>query len=129
MTTRALIVVRRSTNIQDVSLEAQIADCEKVAKDNGWKVAGIYSDTASGSADLDKRPGLMEALGNLKKGDILLARSASRISRKIGIHLAIEDQVAAKKASIYYCDGGLRTIQKRFSFVVSETASQNMNSL
>jgi DNA invertase Pin-like site-specific DNA recombinase len=105
-TTRALIVVRRSTDLQDVSLEAQIADCEKVAKDNGWEVAGVYSDTASGSADLDKRPGLMEALGNLKKGDILLARSASRISRKIGIHLAIEDQVAAKKASIWYCDGG-----------------------
>lgn len=106
MKTRAIIVARRSTTHQDISLEAQIADCQKIADENGWKVAGIYQDTASGSADLEDRPGLLSALGALRKGDVLIARSASRISRKIGIHLAIEDQVSAKKASIYYCDGG-----------------------
>jgi|MDTC01.3.fsa_nt_gb DNA invertase Pin-like site-specific DNA recombinase len=106
MTKRAIIVLRRSTSNQDVSLQAQQADCERAAAENGWKVAGVFSDTASGSADLDARPGLMEALNNLRKGDVLIARSASRISRKIGIHLAIEDQVAAKRAQIYYCDNG-----------------------
>ena len=106
MTTRAIIVLRRSTASQDVSLEAQQADCEQVCADNGWKVAGVYSDTASGSACLEKRPALVEALGALRKGDVLVARSASRISRKLGIHLAIEDEVRTKKASIYYVDGG-----------------------
>jgi site-specific DNA recombinase len=106
MTTRAIIVLRRSTASQDVSLEAQQADCEQVCADNGWKVAGVYSDTASGSACLEKRPGLVEALGTLRKGDVLVARSASRVSRKLGIHLAIEDEVRTKKASIYYVDGG-----------------------
>ena len=106
MPTKAIIVARRSTDRQDISLEAQISECEQLAAANGWEVAGIFTDTASGSSSLDLRPGLMKALDALERGDVLIARSASRISRKIGIHLAIEDEVATRKARIYYCDGG-----------------------
>jgi len=102
-----VVVLRRSTIQQDVSLEAQLNDCEQACLSNGWSIRKVYDDSASGSASLDKRPGLVAAMADLKKGEILMARSASRLSRSISLHLAIESEVKRKKAKIFLVDGGL----------------------
>jgi DNA invertase Pin-like site-specific DNA recombinase len=125
MTKQALIVLRRSTGNQDISLEAQEADCRSLCEQNGWKVKKVYSDTASGAASLDRRPGLVAALSELKRGEVIVARSASRLSRDISVHLAIETEVERKKADLCFVDGGLnksdpqhqllRTIKAAFS--------------
>jgi DNA invertase Pin-like site-specific DNA recombinase len=107
MSKQALIVLRRSTGNQDISLEAQEADCRSLCEENGWKVKRVYSDTASGAAPLDKRPGLVAALSELKKGEVLVARSASRLSRDISVHLAIETEAKRKKADLCFVDGGM----------------------
>jgi len=108
MNKKAVIVLRRSTGNQDVSLEAQESDCRAACLSNGYEVKSVYSDTASGAAPLEKRPGLMAAIADLRKGDVLVARSASRISRDITTHLAIEDEVLRrKKCEIFFVDGGL----------------------
>ena len=125
MAKQALIVLRRSTGNQDVSLEAQEADCRSLCEQNGWNVKRVYSDTASGAAPLDRRPGLVGALSDLKKGEVIVARSASRLSRDISVHLAIETEVKRKKADLCFVDGGmneddpqkqlLRTIKAAFA--------------
>jgi len=107
MTKYALIVLRRSTGNQDVSLDAQEADCRSLCEENGWIVKRVYSDTASGAASLDKRPGLVSALSELKKGEVLVARSASRLSRDLSVHLAIETEAKRRKADLCFVDGGL----------------------
>ncbi len=104
---KAVIVLRRSTGTQDVSLSAQEDDCRQICKDNGWAVKSVHQDTASGSAPVSKRPGLMTALQDLKRGEVLVARSASRLSRDLSTHLAIEDEVKRKRAAIFFVDGGL----------------------
>ena len=86
-----------------MSLEAQQADCEQVCADNGGSLLGSIATLPA--ALLVWRTDLLW-LRRSRKGDVLVARSASRISRKLGIHLAIEDEVKTKKASIYYVDGG-----------------------
>lgn len=133
MTKQALIVLRRSTAHQDVSLEAQEADCRSLCENNGWNVKKVYSDTASGAAPLDRRPGLVAALSELKKGEVIVARSASRLTRDLSVHLAIESEVERRKADLCFVDGGmneddpqqqlLRTIKA--AFAVYELAIQS----
>jgi DNA invertase Pin-like site-specific DNA recombinase len=133
MTKQALIVLRRSTGNQDVSLAAQEADCRSLCEQNGWNVKKVYSDTASGAASLDRRPGLVAALSELKKGEVIVARSASRLTRDLSVHLAIESEVERRKADLCFVDGGmneddpqqqlLRTIKAAFN--VYELAIQS----
>ena len=137
---QALIVLRRSTDKQSESLEAQERDCRELCEQQGYEVKAVYSDTASGAASLDKRPGLVEAMNDLKKGNVLVARSASRLSREISVHLAIEDAVKAKKATLHFVDGGIaeddpqkvlmRTIKAAFaSYEIAAAAFRTRSAL
>jgi DNA invertase Pin-like site-specific DNA recombinase len=107
ITKKAVIVLRRSTGSQDVSFSAQEADCRRLCEEQGWEVKSVHKDTASGSVNVDKRPGLLAALQDLKRNEFLVARSASRLSRDLATHLAIEDEVKRKRAQIFFVDGGL----------------------
>jgi DNA invertase Pin-like site-specific DNA recombinase len=107
---RALILTRRSSdNGQALSLAAQEDDCRRAAEANGWYVGGVFTDDGiSGSAPLEKREGLLSLLSELKRGDILVCRSSSRLARNMGVLMAVEDIVAKKKARIFCIDGGLQ---------------------
>lgn len=104
-----IIYTRVSTQEQADSgagLNAQIDACRAFAKAQGWSVLGEYQDAGvSGTADLDKRAGLMTAIGELKKGDALLVAKRDRIGRDVMLVKTIERMVAKRKASIHALNG------------------------
>jgi len=110
MKNRAFILTRRSSdNGQALSLASQEDDCRRACEGNGWSVAGVFTDDGvSGSAPLEKREGLMALLAELRKGDILVCRSSSRLARNMGVLMAVEEIVAKRKARIFCIDGGLQ---------------------
>lgn len=65
------------------------------------ELAGIYQDDGvSGSTGLDKRPGLLEAVAALKKNDVLMVYSRSRLGRDPLVIAMIEAAVKRKGARI-----------------------------
>jgi DNA invertase Pin-like site-specific DNA recombinase len=72
----ARIYERVSTSEQDLTRQAAI---EKMAIDNGYYIAGIYREKASGArAD---RPELLRMIADLQPGDVVVAEKIDRISR------------------------------------------------
>jgi DNA invertase Pin-like site-specific DNA recombinase len=72
----ARIYLRVSTNAQDLERQEKII---KVAKDNGYYVAGVYREKASGArAD---RPELLRLVADLQPGEVVVAEKIDRISR------------------------------------------------
>jgi len=100
----AIIYIRVSTDEQAASglgLEAQETTCRAYAEARGLTVAGIFSDAGvSGSTPADKRPGLMLALGALKRGGILLSAKRDRLARSVGVAVVIEELARRKGASV-----------------------------
>ncbi len=91
--TQAIIYTRVSTDEQAESgagLNAQVDACVAFVQQQGWGLAGTFTDEGvSGTADLDQRSGLMAAIGELKKGEVL------------------ERLVARRKASIHALNGAI----------------------
>lgn len=104
-----IIYTRVSTQDQADSgagLNAQLDACRSFAAIQGWEVSGEYSDAGvSGTADLDKRTGLMTAINELGKGDVLLVAKRDRIGRDVVLVKMIERMVAKRKASIHALNG------------------------
>lgn len=105
----AVIYTRVSTEQQSQSgagLDAQIDACRSYAMQQGWMVTGEYQDAGvSGTADLEKRIGLMTAIDSLGKNDTLLVAKRDRIGRDVVLVKMIERMVAKKKASIHALNG------------------------
>ena len=105
----AIIYTRVSTQEQADSgagLNAQVDACRAFAKLQGWNVVGEYQDAGvSGTADIEKRTGLMAAINELKKGDVLLVAKRDRMARDIVLTKLIERLVAKRKARIHSLDG------------------------
>lgn len=101
----AIIYLRVSTQEQTDSgagLNAQLDACRSFAKQQNWHVTGEYQDAGvSGTADLDKRTGLMTAIGELKQGDVLIVAKRDRLGRDVMLVKMIERMVAKRKAKIY----------------------------
>jgi DNA invertase Pin-like site-specific DNA recombinase len=95
--------LRVSTDQQAESglgIEAQLKAIEVYAEKNGCKITSIYRDDGiSGAAQLEDRVGLMDALNNLGKGDILLVAKRDRLARGDNMAL-IQMMVTKKKAKI-----------------------------
>ena len=104
-----IIYSRVSTQEQADSgagLNAQLDACRAFAILKGWEVSAEYQDAGvSGTADLEKRTGLMTAIGELKKGDVLLVAKRDRMARDIVLTKMIERMVAKRKALIHSLDG------------------------
>ena len=105
----AIIFIRVSTSKQADSkngLDAQREACEAYAKSNDLDVVETCVEAGvSGGAELSERPGLMDAISSLKKGDVLLVAKRDRIARDVLNNAVIEKMVANKKASIVSADG------------------------
>lgn len=106
---RAIIYTRVSTQDQAESglgLEAQETECRKYAERFDWEVTNLFTDSGiSGAADLDKRPELLNALADLKRGDVLLVYKLDRLSRDVGLNAIIERELSRKGASLRSVSG------------------------
>ena len=85
-----------------LGLEAQIAACERSA----GGLAGVYRDEGvSGKTGLEKRPGLLAAIGSLGKGDVLIVAKRDRLGRDPLVVAMIESAVQRKGARIVSAAG------------------------
>lgn len=102
--TRAIGLYRVSTKQQASTgsgLNAQEDAVREYAERNGLQLVAEFTDAGvSGAAPLEKREGLLQALAQLGKGDVLLVAKYDRIARDLLLQLTIEKLVARKGARI-----------------------------
>mgnify|MGYP000272925540 FL=1 len=94
--------LRVSTEDQSLGLDAQKFACETYCQKLGYELNKVFSDEGlSGGLSFDKRPGILDALASLEKGDVLLVAKRDRLSRGDTLAMAmIEAGVARKGAKI-----------------------------
>lgn len=103
MTTIAYLRVSTTSQAESgAGLDAQYDACLRVA----GELAGVYRDEGvSGKTGLDKRPALLEAIGELGKGDVLIVAKRDRLGRDPLVIAMIEASVARKGARIVSAAG------------------------
>ena len=98
--------IRVSTSDQHLGPEAQRSAIEAWAAREGVAVVGWHVDHGvSGAAPLDRRPGLLSAVGALQRGDILVAAKRDRIARDVVVAATLERVAAKAGASVTTADG------------------------
>ena len=99
MSGNCVIYARCSTQYQvDKSTITQISECQSFAKAKNLKVKGVYKDEAMTGRKRKGRIGLKHALDSLKKGDVLLIYSVSRVSRSMEDMVSITTKIKQKEA-------------------------------
>jgi DNA invertase Pin-like site-specific DNA recombinase len=94
------ISLRVSTDDQEYGLLAQEDVCRAFATRMGWKVIGVFKDEdVSGSLGLEHRPGMMEAIASLGKGDVLLVAKRDRIGRLEPMAMAMIEAAVRRRGS------------------------------
>lgn len=81
-----------------VSLQMQVSECEKFAKDKGLRIRRYFQDAGKSGCKLDGRTDLIRALDSLQKGDIFLIYSVSRAARSIKDFIWIDGEVERRGA-------------------------------
>ena len=104
-----VIYLRVSTDQQGLGIEAQRHMCLKyISKTGESNVLEFVDDGFSGALELDKRPGLLQAISELEKDDILLISNRDRIGRDPIVNAMIERAVERKKARLVSASGDTR---------------------
>ena len=89
-----------------LGLEAQLASIEEYARKNELKLDKVLIDSGiSGTASLENRPSLVEALGLIEEGTILLVSKLDRLSRDPLVLLLVEDSVTKSGGRIVSAAG------------------------
>lgn len=100
--------IRVSTDQQAESglgIEAQLKSIKSYAEKNGYEIERFFRDEGiSGAAPLDERPGLMAALTELNKGDVLVVAKRDRLARGDEMAL-IQMAINKKKVRLISCAG------------------------
>jgi DNA invertase Pin-like site-specific DNA recombinase len=106
---RAIAYVRCSTDQQAESglgLDAQRRAIEQSAARQGLAVAAFYEDAGlSGAKDIEARPGLLEAVSALRRGDVLLVAKRDRLGRDVVSVALIERLISRKGARVLSAAG------------------------
>jgi site-specific DNA recombinase len=106
---RAIAYVRVSTDQQvdsGLGLDAQRRSIEQAAARLGLAIAGSYTDAGlSGSKSIEDRPGLLDAVTALKRGDVLLIAKRDRLGRDVVAVALIERLIARKGAKVISAAG------------------------
>jgi site-specific DNA recombinase len=106
---KAIGYVRVSTDQQAESglgLEAQRAAIATAALRLGLSLAQVRTDAGlSGSLDIEDRPGLLEAVADLRRGDVLLIAKRDRLGRDVIAVAMIERLIEKKGARIVSAAG------------------------
>lgn len=100
--------IRVSTDEQSLGPEAQRAAIERWAKGRGLLVTAIFEDRGvSGGAALDRRPGLLAALAELRRrrAVYLVAAKRDRLARDVVVAATIEQMAARAGAAVVTTDG------------------------
>jgi len=105
-TTPAIAYLRVSTEDQHLGPEAQRRDIEAWATRTNHDVVVWHEDHGvSGTAPVDKRPALLDALEDVVAGSTLVVAKRDRLSRSVLNAAIIESIVKGKDASIESADG------------------------
>ena len=87
-------------------LDGQQAACQKYADSQGQVLTSIYQDKGiSGAKGLESRPGLLDAIAALDKGNTLIVAKRDRIGRDPLVVAMIEAAVKRKGATIVSAAG------------------------
>jgi site-specific DNA recombinase len=101
--------IRVSTDEQAESglgLAAQEAACRLCASRLGLELASVHADEGVCSVDpLDKRPGLLEAISRLGKGDVLIVAKRDRLGRDPIVVAMIEAAIKRRGARVVSAAG------------------------
>jgi DNA invertase Pin-like site-specific DNA recombinase len=100
--------LRVSTEEQAASglgLEAQLHAVESWAARQGLAVASVHQDDVTGAAPLDKRPGLVDAVAALGKGDVLCVSKRDRLGRDPIVVAMIEAAAGRKGCRVASASG------------------------
>lgn len=96
----AVAYVRVSTDEQSESragLEAQLHAVRRHCERHGLTLTATYADEGvSGAAQLDKRPGLLDAVNAVTRGAILLVAKRDRLARDV-VACAVVERMVAKR--------------------------------
>ncbi|MEQ1750845.1 MAG: recombinase family protein [Prosthecobacter sp.] len=106
----AAILVRVSTNKQET--QRQKHELKAVAEAKGWEVVEVCEETISGSADKDKRPGLMriEELAQAGKIKKVLVHEISRIARRPSVAHTFVETLEQCGVSLYWHAHSIETL-------------------
>ena len=113
-----------SINQNDLSIEAQVAQCRKAAEGKGWEFVEdrLFSDEARTGATIFGRDGINDAIARVKSKDRdwdgLIVDETSRIARNLSDLLRICDIFTHHKAFIYFVSRGLDTRDPHFRDLV-----------
>ena len=106
---QAVIYARVSTDEQAESgagLHAQVDACTLFAQQQEWTVMGVFTDEGvSGTADLEKRTGLLAAINVLAKDGVLVVAKRDRLARDVVLVKLIERMVTKRKAKMVALNG------------------------
>lgn len=106
---RAICYMRTSTEKQELSFKAQKTSCKKWAKENDVEIIAFYEERITGTAPLEKRQVLTEAIARLgvESADYLLAAKRDRLSRTVYLHATLHMVVAKANpsAKVVIADG------------------------
>lgn len=100
---KTIVYLRVSTEKQGDSgagLSAQLNSCKACST-----IDAVFQDVVSGSSGLESRPGMLNAIAQLEKGDVLLVAKRDRLGRDPLVLAMIEASVARRGASIRAADG------------------------
>jgi DNA invertase Pin-like site-specific DNA recombinase len=96
----AIGYLRVSTDEQAESragLEGQLHTIQSHCRKNGLPLKATFSDEGiSGAARLDKRPGLLDAINAVGRGDVLLIAKRDRLARDV-VACAVVEKMVAKR--------------------------------
>ena len=106
---RAFLVARVSSRHQAESglgIASQISSMRRYLDSQGLVEAGVYKDEGVGGAEpLHKRVGLLQALRELNKGDVVVFADRSRIGRDPLVVMSIESEIYKSGGTILTADG------------------------
>ena len=104
----AVAYLRVSTDEQLLGMEAQRVAISSWAERQGITIGMWYEDLGvSGGAELERRPGLVGALGAVRdlKAGVLVAAKADRIARDVYVSELVKRQLRATGASVVLVEG------------------------
>lgn len=99
----AIGYLRVSTTKQGESglgLEAQEAKLREYCETNGLELSQVFTDVLSGGLGMEKRPGLLSAVGALGRGDVFLVAKRDRLGRDPLVVGMVEASVKRRGAVI-----------------------------
>lgn len=104
----AVALLRVSTEEQALGMEAQRSAITAWAERQGVTVVRWCEDVGvSGGAELEKRPGLLEALGAVRdhRAGLMVAHKADRIARDVYVSELVKRELRAVGASVALVEG------------------------